>query len=301
MPDSAGPVAPRSLKQTAKRIAKRPYVVVTRSVTAALSANGVLSSLHRPPTFETANRRKLTQTRSRGVGLPLPPAELRQLHAADDADYLAAGENSSAWIRRVADREGIDLATARGMDWGCATGRVIRHFEGGGEWWGLDADGDCIEWCKANLSPPFKFLTSTAYPHLPFEDNSFDLIFAGSVFTHLYLLVDVWLMEFRRIMRPGAIALFTIHDEETRRFMAEHPERHDNWRSLAWTSDDRELTSGRLDTDVEVIGDRRGWGSVSTFFSQDYIRDEWGTYFEVISFEPRSESYQTAVVLRKPL
>jgi hypothetical protein len=106
-------------------------------------------------------------------------------------------------------------------------------------------------------------------------------------------------MEFRRIMKPGGIALFTIHDEETRRYMAEHPERHQGWRELGWTSEESELTSGRLYNDIEVIGDRRGWGQVTSFFSQDYIRSEWGAYFDVVSFEPRSESYQTAVVLRK--
>jgi SAM-dependent methyltransferase len=284
-----------------RHAARRGYRAMARRLQPELSARTTLSSLYAPKRLEVSATGKLVHDRPQpaaGPHLPLPPPSLRMMHAAADDQYLAAGAASATWIRRVVNREGVALAN--GLDWGCATGRVLRHFEQearAGNWWGADASGDCIEWAKANLSPPFRFITSTAFPHLPFEDNTFDVVFGGSVFTHIYELVDMWLMEFRRIMAPGGVALFTVHDEHTRKFIANHPDQQRAWRDRGWASDD-EFT-GSLDHDVEVVGERSDWGQTTTFFRRAYISREWGQYLDVVSFEPEAESYQTAVVLRK--
>lgn len=67
-----------------------------------------------------------------------------------------------------------------------------------GEVWGVDIAGSHILWCQQNLPAPFKFATTTSFPHLPFEDNYFDLIYAGSVFTHIADLAESWLLELRQ-------------------------------------------------------------------------------------------------------
>ena len=76
----------------------------------------------------------------------------------------------------------------RVLDFGCGAGRVLRHFSTdaeSGEFWGCDIDGASIDWCRANLSPPFRFFRNDELPPLPHPDQSFDLIYAMSVFTHL--------------------------------------------------------------------------------------------------------------------
>jgi SAM-dependent methyltransferase len=221
-------------------------------------------------------------------------------HAADDHEYLEAGAASARFIRGILEREGAPIGPGQWiLEWGCASGRVLRHFAPEatqGNVWGVDQHGPSISWCKDHLSPPFRFVTCTAYPHLPFEDGTFNVVYAGSVFTHLLHLMDMWLMEFRRILRPGGHALFTVHDEHT-------------WRVLCSSSEAQkrivdpshpESFAGSLDHDVTFLYAGGSWDRVVSFLRSDWIRRDWSQYLDVVSFEPQSESYQTTVVLRKP-
>jgi SAM-dependent methyltransferase len=90
-------------------------------------------------------------------------------------------------------------------------------------------NGDAIAWCRAKL--PFgRFETNGLEPPLAFADESFDLVYALSVFTHLTVpLQQAWLRELRRVLRPGGLLLLTTHgnayrhrlsDEERARFEA---------------------------------------------------------------------------------
>ncbi len=213
-------IVPGSLKQ---RLRDRLKV----ETASALDPNSILGVFYTPPSSRREGPWVIWdgQRREASAGvLPLPPVEFRMGHAADDAKYLQAGQASSAFIRSIVKREGIDLTTGQSiLEWGCAGGRVLRHFApeaAHSEVWGIDQHGPSISWCKQNLSPPFKFMTCTAFPHLPFEDNTFALVYAGSVFTHILHLMDTWVMEFRRILKPGGLALFTVHDEHTWEYLA---------------------------------------------------------------------------------
>jgi SAM-dependent methyltransferase len=140
------------------------------------------------------------------------------------------------------------------------------------------------------LSPPFHFVTCTAYPHLPFPDNKFGLIYGLSVFTHLEHFPDLWLMEMQRIIKPGGYAIFTIHDEHTVQFFMEHGRPH-------WIP--AELTLEEIRKHEATIIHGSLWHETYTFFRGDYIRKEWGRYFQVLGIRPYSDGYQSAVVLRK--
>lgn len=277
---------------------------------AALNEGGVLDALHFPSAPDevrlgshgrTTWRARPSRASAVGGGaaadaLPLPPPDLRMAYHADDSKFLESGQRTSGWIRRLAAREGIELAAgATVLDWGCASGRVLRHFEHearGGEFWGADPAADYIAWDRANLAPPFHFVTTTAFPRLPFEDRTFDLVYGVSVFTHLRHLRDLWLMELRRVLRPGGIALLTVNDEHSWRWFREHPGSLPEWLPPADLK--RDLTD-----DIVIFGVGR-WERVQTFFHTSYLAREWGHYFEVLSFEPLAESFQSAVVLRKP-
>src|SRR5262249_15708515 len=158
--------------------------------------------------------------RSNGQPLPLPPAELLYYH--NMGFYLQTGQADASTLRTFFDRLGVRLNGVSVMDWGCRDCRVLRHFEPEAQscdFWGVDQHGPSMEWAKENLSPPFRFVTCSAYPHLPFEDRTFDVIFALSVLTHIPWLADAWLMELRRILKPGGYGLLTIHDEHTWQFL----------------------------------------------------------------------------------
>src|SRR5262245_17087563 len=147
--------------------------------------------------------------------LPIPPPHLLLGHA-DAAQFLDWGELHFSSMDRLLKSSGYPLTPGqRILDFGCGSGRMIRWLRGlaeKGEIWGVDIQAEHILWCKHHLQPPFHFAVTTIVPHLPFEDRFFDLIYAGSVFTHIDDLVDSWLLELRRLMKPGGRLYVTIHD-----------------------------------------------------------------------------------------
>jgi SAM-dependent methyltransferase len=151
--------------------------------------------------------------------LPIPPQALWLGYAKTPERYLAVGRDSIRKMKEILEASGFSLGQgSRVLDFGCASGIMMRwlyDFTRTGEVWGVDILGDYVVWCQQHLSPPFKFVTNTSYPHLPFEDHYFDLIYAGSVFTHISDLAEAWLLELKRILRPGGRLYVTVHDNTT--------------------------------------------------------------------------------------
>jgi SAM-dependent methyltransferase len=106
---------------------------------------------------------------------------------------------------------------ARGAGRKRAFGFPIRlaDFASHGEVWGTDISAEHIVWCTQYLAPPFHFLVNTILLHLPFEDRYFDVVYAGSVFTHIDDLAQTWFLELRRVLRAGGKLYVTIHDRHS--------------------------------------------------------------------------------------
>ncbi|TMK69025.1 MAG: class I SAM-dependent methyltransferase [Actinobacteria bacterium] len=230
-------------------------------------------------------------------GLPIPPAEFWEGWGEVLAHYLDSGRDDVAAMLGVLEAAGVSPSGLRRvLDFGCASGRMLRFFprRDGGEYWGVDIKARHIAWCQQHLSPPFSFATTTTFPHLPFEDDSFDLVYCGSVFTHMSELADAWVLELRRLLRTGAHAYITIHDEH----------------SIAMLYDrypDRGLTKTlqRLDAETSAVSNLESFFSIGieprsqVFYSSGYLVKKWSQFVEVVSVTPRAMDYQTAYLLRK--
>ena len=54
------------------------------------------------------------------------------------------------------------------------------------------------------MTPPFRFYQmAQQQPSLPFEDSSFDLIYAVGVFSQVFEGWHQWAVELRRVLKPG--------------------------------------------------------------------------------------------------
>jgi len=186
------------------------------------------------------------------------------------------------------------------LDLGCSSCRMIRaspHPEATA-FWGVAVSAPHIPWCQQHLSPPFFFATTTTMPHLPFEDGYFDLIYCGSVFTHISDLADAWFLELRRALRPGGYAFITIHDKNTLRLLfteyAHMPE-YDYLRKMIGDVDRRDAV---LSDDYEMFAIGRGV-DVQVFYDAERLVKKWGRLMKVVSISEQSYMYQTAVLLQK--
>ena len=149
-------------------------------------------------------------------GHPLPPPDLifEVIGSRWSAVYLESGARIVADMQEFLEGVGRPLQGFESiLDFGCGSGRLIRHVHQytDAALFGTDYNPRLIEWCRSNL--PFGFFsTNLPRPPLGFDAQSFDYIYARSVFTHLTEeRQNEWLMEFHRLLKPGGILYFTTH------------------------------------------------------------------------------------------
>ena len=216
-----------------------------------------------------------------------------------DADkYLNTGKRDADLLRAALIRAGVDDIKGPGnfLELGCANSRVLRWFADWasyGEGWGVDLNAAMIFWCHQNLSPPFHYNVSTTLPKLSFADHYFSLVFALSVFTHIDDMYLSWLCEMRRILKPGGLFYFTIHDEAAADIETEMG---------AWPQK-RRVQSQAYNEFVAQESDfctvNRDWRCLSSF-RRDYLVDHLSNFFDVIELVSRAMGQtQTGILLRR--
>ena len=155
-----------------------------------------------------------------GAAQPLlPPRELMTRVGLPDPDvestYLLIGERLKSTVVELLGPE-WSWEGRRVLDFGCGSGRLLRQFLDEArlaEFHGSDIDEEMVSWVRKHLCPPIADVrVNREQPPLDYPDDHFDLITALSVFTHIADGWSDWLLEIRRVLKPGGLLIATFLD-----------------------------------------------------------------------------------------
>ena len=233
----------------------------------------------------------------------IPPQELvaktaalneEELEKQSNGDvYLETGYYETLRIFKILDHFGINPRTIGSIyELGCGTARLLRHFRciEGVRLVGSDVNPEMIEWCQQNLAE-IEFYHNELAPPLTFaEDESFDLILASSVFTHIPLdTQELWLAEMQRILRLGGIFICSVlgNFHTSALLNTEEKQKLRDRGNITLTSEDSQATYS-----TRVGGS--AWDVIQT--RSEVIR-VFGSYFQIVDYIPGVQDF---LVLRKP-
>ena len=224
----------------------------------------------------------------------LPPASLRyRVHGAPDVEgFLKVGKMCSEDIQAALERIGKDFDSFQNvLDFGCGCGRTLVWFASRAQsshLYGTDVDAEAISWCRNNLDFA-RFGVNEPLPPLEYPSETFDFIYAISVFTHLDEDYQFrWLDELKRVTRPEGIVLLTVHGRHV-------------WKDLPREDVvDIEERGFKFVPSNTMKGIFPEWYQ-NAYHTKEYIFDRYSKYFNVLDYIPRGMSKrQDVVVLQKP-
>ncbi|MGH2956570.1 MAG: class I SAM-dependent methyltransferase [Solirubrobacterales bacterium] len=210
---------------------------------------------------------------------PLPPRDLmsRVGHVPDDKlefVYLLSGQDLKSKVCELLGDE-WSWEGSRVLDFGCGSGRLLRQLLDEArvaEIHGSDISEEMVSWIRANLCPPIAGATVNGErPPLAFPDDHFDLITAISVFTHIADRWSDWLLEMKRVLKPGGTLIATFLDSSCAGALA----------PLPWDEERVGMSAfGYANPDYS-------W--VNVLHSRWWLREHWGRAFEILKLLPGDE------------
>jgi SAM-dependent methyltransferase len=222
--------------------------------------------------------------------LPVPGywARLLVVGTADLPGFLKSGRMAFDCIRETLERNGTPIASLDAvLDFGCGCGRVIRYW---GDYTdkkicGTDMNEYLVETCRRCV--PFASISKNSMMgKIDCADQSFDLIYAFSVFTHLDLDAQkTWLDEFRRVLRPRGVLLLSVHGKEYSGRLA-----------------GKELEDFNAGRPVVRFSQYRGANLCASFHPESYVRESLVQGFEIVDAVAKGAkgcSSQDLYMLRK--
>jgi len=189
-----------------------------------LNAVEYLRYLASVPRFRKSNLAFIQQH----PGFLVPPQHLAfDAYAAPNWDYYyRSGSQLAKDIVGLLKRYGYQVGDIDVLEWGCGPGRIIRHLPdalgGQSRVYGSDYNAESIDWAAASIGR-VRFLKNGLSPPLPFDDATFDCVYAISVFTHLSEESCLrWIDEIERVLNRDGIVLFTTNGDKVSEFLLPH-------------------------------------------------------------------------------
>jgi SAM-dependent methyltransferase len=228
--------------------------------------------------------------------------------------YWATGYGDWLNVSRAVDRYvagGARLgARLRLLDFGCSSGRFLRHAWSHGrdsfDIWGCDFAPANVDWAKKYLPGDFKIFLNHNVPHLPFADGYFDVITAFSVFTHIDLFEEAWLLELGRIIRPAGILYVTIQNQATWDRTTQRPT------YIARLMGAKEINRNSIHVSEDLfrapmpqprIVFRMSAADIyncNVWHHNEYVRELWARYFEILDIVDNSHNNFQSVAIMRP-
>ena len=162
---------------------------------------------------KTCRKRKIFKKANPGAILP-PSYFIYETFGLDYENFYNVSLETAKWLLSYFEKH-KSLHHVNILDWGCGPGRIIRHLpsllDDSCRCYGTDYNTQYIKWCAKNI-PAATFKPNNLEPPLPFENNTFDIIYGISIFTHLSEKMHyAWFDELIRILKPGGIVFLTLH------------------------------------------------------------------------------------------
>lgn len=150
------------------------------------------------------------------IDFPVPPnSRLRRTSSLTIRHYYESGLTTLLPILTGARLAGVDLDHAANvLDFGCGVGRQLLQLTRlypNLNASACDANLDNIKYAKRAF-PKVDIYANSFDPPLKYADNTFDLIYSVSTFSHFSLDdAKLWLTELRRVAKPKGVLCLTIN------------------------------------------------------------------------------------------
>lgn len=180
---------------------------------------------------------------------------------------------------------GVSLENLRNLlDFGCGSGRLLLG-------WhimrpdvvccGTDINQRLVGWAQRYLPPAMQFDNGCLLPPTRYATDSFDLIYAISVFTHLNIQIQQqWIAEFCRILRPGGYLLVTLHGP-----LYAHRAFHDA----------PDMLQAFVGNGYAAIGDEEGSNSLATFHACAFA-EQLFKGFRLLAYHPQGHLGEQRII-----
>jgi SAM-dependent methyltransferase len=250
-----------------------------------------------------------------GLTFPGFPSVETQQNFVGSANEQALQEANTFYllVKNSCQTLGIPLARKSNiLDFGVGWGRIIRFFlkdvaiDG---LYGVDVDPEIVATCRS-IGVPGNLSRVEPTGALPFKDDTFHVVYAYSVFSHLSEPAHLfWLQELSRIIRPGGLFVATTQPRQFFSFCESlQGKTHDfGWyRTLAEAFPDPSRALAEYDAGQFVYAPT-GAGEYrdASFFGEAaipraYVQRVWTRHFKFRNFiDGGDKLWQSQIVMQK--